>query len=594
MKSISFQLFSLIASTFVFLGLGLTPAQGQIIESELDRLGLRLHWEAQTQQGPNTDIVPTLALWAHTQDRRQSVTVLFNGRSERFDSNGVDVEKYEKSLMAVSTDKSKKTKIASAETTTSNTIPRLGMDGARKQADATEARLEMLARRTHRAEDGTMVVLVGKAGTVEALDAKSRKSLWTKPASEVVFGTGRTRTMIVDEKKYKVIAERIEVDSPNTYLVSSTREGIIQCFNAESGKVVWSTEVGSSILPTFAPGVSDDFVSVVNGQVLYWLNLKDGRILAQRNLQFAIECGTLAVRDQTFMPSMHGHLLGYRYGRPDDLPWSVRSDGNSHSAAVASLDGNFVAWNCEPKFLFVVRVDSKEPRQWSRYESKDPLTLGVAPCSRGFVVAGTGGTVTCIGIPNAKQTDMRGNSMVWRHHTGKGVSRTPVAGHGIVLIITDTEELIALDEERGTSIWNDTVEGILEPISITPTKIYVRTIEHQLAVIDRSNGKMIGKTSFTLPKAYANQVNDRMYFVNERGNLFCLREIGAENPIATYIPVSPAASKKETKRKSESTSEDSGDVFGEEVMSDEGTSEFGEDSDAKPSEDDGDIFGDGN
>ena len=75
-----------------------------------------------------------------------------------------------------------------------------------------------------------------------------------------------------------------ELNQPITYLIAASDNGAVRALNAETGELFWSATVGKHSLPTWGPGVNDQFVTLANGMDLYVLDLMNGRVLTKKRL----------------------------------------------------------------------------------------------------------------------------------------------------------------------------------------------------------------------------------------------------------------------------------------------------------------------
>ncbi|MFN9984644.1 MAG: hypothetical protein ACK52S_03740, partial [Pirellula sp.] len=67
---------------------------------------------------------------------------------------------------------------------------------------------------------------------------------------------------------YKILGRNATVKTfsePVIYIVAVATNGIVSAIDGESGEVLWQSSVPNPDLPILGPGVSDDYVTVVNG-----------------------------------------------------------------------------------------------------------------------------------------------------------------------------------------------------------------------------------------------------------------------------------------------------------------------------------------
>ncbi|MBM3966417.1 MAG: hypothetical protein FJ308_15335, partial [Planctomycetes bacterium] len=71
---------------------------------------------------------------------------------------------------------------------------------------------------------------------------------------------------------YKILGRNATIKTfsePVIYIVAVASNGIVSAIDGESGEVLWQSSVPNPELPILGPGVSDDYVAVVNGNRFY-------------------------------------------------------------------------------------------------------------------------------------------------------------------------------------------------------------------------------------------------------------------------------------------------------------------------------------
>lgn len=464
--------FRTIAAMSIVLGWGSTYASAQVSEAELGRMGLEVAWRAHINQSPSAGVPISVQLFAHPTKRKQSVTLVSNGRvMERISGDAIDRDAYEQMVL--------KSDIQSAN---AKALPRLGLEGARTLVAKTEARLQVLGQKF----------------------------------------------------------ERVEIDQPIIYLVTTSSDGNVQVFDAETGESLWNTVVGQSHWPTRPAGVSDKFVSVINGRELFVLRLEDGTIFTSRILDDASAGSSIPVGNWVYVPGLGGHMFAYDVTSKGSLPWRNVTGGNTTALPVLSADHRFLAWNCEPRFVNIAKVDDRSPSIWNRVECAEPVRSSALPIRSGLIIATEGGGVMKVSLPAEGANAYRNNGLVWRVSSGIIAPNTPIATDGVVYIWSKSSGLTALAEEDGTHLWNEPIRGVLDVLSITSKHLYVRTVDDRLAVLDSKTGEVVSASRNVIPASYTNTLNDRLIFISSVGQLVCVREIGASSPIPQMgdVPVS--------------------------------------------------------
>ncbi len=124
---------------------------------------------------------------------------------------------------------------------------------------------------------------------------KASDTDWNKLAgsSDAVvskLGSAGARAMAESvAKTYQALNRQVEIVSEtleSSYLVTINRNGLLTCIDAETGNIYWQNQLPSYDLNTFGPGVSDEFVAVVNGNHLLVYGLELGNLVSTQRLQY--------------------------------------------------------------------------------------------------------------------------------------------------------------------------------------------------------------------------------------------------------------------------------------------------------------------
>lgn len=306
-----------------------------------------------------------------------------------------------------------------------------------------------------------------------------------------------------------------EFSQPLTYIVSLTKNGIVQAMDAETGAVLWQSEVALSTLPMLGPGVSDKYVTVTNGNTLYIFDLRNGNILKTHKLAKTPSGASIPVGDRVLVPSVNGMLVCYDILNLGLAPIVLTSGVENRLSTVLSADRNFLAWSSKNDMV-LVNVESK-PQLWAKVNAYEHITARPAAVSDGFVFASANGTVVRTSLD-------RVGGLVWRTKLATQISSTPVVGTNQVLLTADDGKLISLDLVKGENMWEQEVLNIDAVLGIGANHVYAKDTSGALRVIDATTGNEINRAHIVLPEVISNSISDRLFVVTADGHLSCLRE----------------------------------------------------------------------
>jgi uncharacterized protein YbaR (Trm112 family) len=197
--------------------------------------------------------------------------------------------------------------------------------------------------------------LIGVVGAVNWVSAVCGAEIISEPAA---LRHGLTRAWTA---QVQVDAARGRVDSmvlDGGTLFVQTNQAVLEAIDAETGKRLWSREVGERGHPSMAPAMNARLVVVVNGSSLYVVNRYNGKLLLKIPLPAAPGAGPALSQQRAYVPMVNGTVVSYRlkptadslkeFGRvgkegevaPEEGP-SLRPWGNPRALALFLIIGVF-------------------------------------------------------------------------------------------------------------------------------------------------------------------------------------------------------------------------------------------------------------
>lgn len=326
---------------------------------------------------------------------------------------------------------------------------------------------------------------------------------------------------------YKALGKTVEIipySRQLTYVVTLSERGIVTTMDSETGEVLWSAEAGDPRLPFYGPGVSDDCVAVTNGNSLSLFSLDDGVKLNTRKLQFTATGSPTAMPGKALVPSDGGRLIGYDVRDLKEPPVVLRSGNENRVAVQTSINRRFICWPVDSK-LILADIENN-PRLWTSIVAGEPVVALPVAVETGFVACGTGGTVIHF------STD-RVDSIRWKRRLAVQVTKSPVACKEAVFIVSNEDKLFCLNIVDGSNLWKAPLRNIHDIVSVGKEHVYAVNGSNQLVSIDKATGTEVKVSKILAPQVLANSISDRLFFIDQLGELSCLRETDAIDP--TYI-----------------------------------------------------------
>jgi hypothetical protein len=137
---------------------------------------------------------------------------------------------------------------------------------------------------------------------------------------------------------------------------------------------------------------------------------------------------------------------------------------------------------------------------------------------------------------------------LWTFPSGAPITQEPLVAGDDIYVINTAGNLSSLDPRTGEPRWTIPTQGG-QLVSVTPTKLYLRSYNLDLFVVDRATGRMVVDPAGSHLRAglnlrehdlsIVNPFNDRMYFATRCGLILAIREIGQAQPHLLRDPKQP-------------------------------------------------------
>jgi len=366
-------------------------------------------------------------------------------------------------------------------------------------------------------------------------------------------------------------------------LFLQTDRAVLHAVDAETGRTLWSTQVGRRGHPSMSPGVNDDLVAVINGSYLFILNRFNGKILWKIDTRGAPGAGAALSEKRAYVPMVDGMVASYRLEtlknplqelmklREEELtaeekeqleaerretiqlsreyipPLLCRAWGRIFLSPVVTVQTEgeeMVAWATDEGDIFVGRIDrSEEDRFTIRYRLETSAEIvgrptyrppdPSDPTDRGTLYAASrDGFIYAVRAHDGE--------LLWRYAAGQPLVQSPVYVAGHVFGATQLGGMHCLDARTGVQRW--WAPYVMQFVAMSKKSVYVVDHLDRLIVLDLQTGTRL----HTIPiPGYdfrlINAQTDRIYLADRHGLVVCLHEIELREPLQ-HVP-QPAAGK---------------------------------------------------
>ncbi|HKD35363.1 MAG TPA: PQQ-binding-like beta-propeller repeat protein, partial [Pirellulales bacterium] len=353
------------------------------------------------------------------------------------------------------------------------------------------------------------------------------------------------------------------VQDEGTLFVQTT-DAMLYAIDAETGRMVWSQQVGSPGRPTMRPGANgraagdpsdaaiidtllnkteqtdraisarrDKVVAVANGTVLYLLNRADGSFYMdpKNNVQWKItlasapEAGALVTEDTVFIPLVQGTIATYPITDTRGSPTNLPSTGHCVAPPVQVADR--IAWATDKGVIHVTKPKVIELRH--RIETTGPILARLTANPPRVFAGSIDGFLYCV--------NENAGDIAWKLTVGSAVRESPVVIRGAVLVASEDGGMFRASAADGHQDWfNPAARHFL---AASPTKVYALDHYGHMLVINAKSGATIDTVAMpedVLP--VQNGLTDRVYLSSRAGLIQCLHEPGLTQP-QNYAPPKP-------------------------------------------------------
>jgi outer membrane protein assembly factor BamB len=370
---------------------------------------------------------------------------------------------------------------------------------------------------------------------------------------DIIPGRAALERLGLERQWFSVIplveTERLlRISRTQDMLYAQTSYARVHALDAETGRIVWTASVGERSGIALGVAANSWAVFVTNANMLFGLDRGTGREMWRINLG-TLPASTPACDESHVMVGMsNGMLIAHRlkyldqkgnehlYDKPLPL-WSYHAGSIIRTRQLPAE--SLIAFGGGDNKVWVVMAD--EPTVMFRLATGGPIGDGL----------GAYGTRTLL-VPSADKVlyavDLILGNVLWTFPSGAPITQEPLVAGEDVYVINTAGELSSLDPKTGVPRWTIPTQGG-QLVSVTPNRIYLRSYNLDLFVVDRATGRMVvdpsgshlrsGLNLREYDLSIVNRFNDRMYYGTRSGLILAIREIGLFQPRLLRDPKQP-------------------------------------------------------
>lgn len=355
-------------------------------------------------------------------------------------------------------------------------------------------------------------------------------------------------------------------------LYAQTSSAMLHAIDAETGKTLWSKQVGLAKHPSLPPDARGDLVATINGSRLYVLNRFNGVLLCDKEIQDAPGGGPAISSKRIYVPIVTGLIVAYpneslinkktasisavtdaaaadktktvaipKEGDPvrkkDAAPIHCQSFGRALVQPLVTRDdvgGEYVVWPTDRGYLNFGRISREMENSFVvKYRLETGATIVARPAylppdPKSLGDAGVVFAASCDGFLYAIQEETGGT--LWRFSTGEPIVKSPAVIDDRVYVATQLGSMYCIDVKTGQSVWR--ANDVMQFVAATKARVYVLDKIGRLVVLNAASGAKLDAMSVgRVSSILANSDTDRIYLISEGGLIQCLRETEQNQPL---------------------------------------------------------------
>ena len=369
--------------------------------------------------------------------------------------------------------------------------------------------------------------------TVAAFGQDRYRSLL--PTDEAVGRHGLVRKWYafapVDGVREKI--ERAAVVGTQVHL--QTNASRVHVLDGESGKLLWSAQMGVPVPGQYGSAINSKSVYVINGSRLYRLNREDGSQLWSIKLPQAANTAPAADEERVMVSTVDGRVYVFDQDTHKVI-WFYQSGGTISMPALL-LDDK-IACASQDGVMYVFQTSSRNPTL--RYQTDAPVSAPLGAWGRTVLVPSQDYHLYSV--------DVRSGALMWRYSAGGPIYRPVTVIDDDVFVVPDELGLHLVNAESGERKWLN--PRAADFVVASAGRVYAADKIGQLLVLDRASGRLVSQwDTHQFDFRVRNDANDRLYLATANGLVVCLHEKANKQPLEHKKALPPPPAGRDEKRK---------------------------------------------
>lgn len=366
------------------------------------------------------------------------------------------------------------------------------------------------------------------------------------PTKSTLGRVGLTRmwwgSATMDAKRDKLLYLMLD----DTYLFTHSSNGVMCCFDSETGRKLWATALGGQDEPAFQPASNSRYVMILSGSILFALKKETGDIAWQFPLGEGPTTPLVVDDRQVYFGTADGSVMAYDLDKLEENFTKRRKSEAAYRAFVFKyriparvlntpvVQNNFVAFSGSGTHVTTYVLGQDRSLRYS-FDTPAPLSCGLAAHENMLFV--------CSEDSQIYGLNMLTGGLRWQAVLGGQVKQTPRVLENDLFVAPEGVGLRRFDLRTGEEKWSSPASDVMTFIGASRTRgsspghVYGIDEAGNLIQLNRETGVRTGRTVLDRFKVYVhNELTDRLYLASTTGIILALREKDRELPTYYKFP----------------------------------------------------------
>lgn len=313
-------------------------------------------------------------------------------------------------------------------------------------------------------------------------------------------------------------------------LYSLAEDGSLEARDGETGQPLWMVQIGRSDLPFRELGISENYITIVNGANVLEVDAATGEVIDEHPTIGVPQFGAVNAGGFAVIATLGGGLEGYPLRDPLADPFRKMVAGRALGTPIKSPTSTKTAWATDQSFVYVMELDP-QPYELFRLQTDGMVVGGIAAADGDrFFFATDAGQVYGLRAT-------RSGEVLWTTPFGEPFFVKPLALENHLFVVSTYGRMFCLESENGNLVWDAPATNVGAILGGFGDQIFIRTVGGSFAVVDRKTGQTKQTVGEIRPnRLLPNLKTNRLYLVSDAGVVQCMRPIDSALPKFSIQP----------------------------------------------------------